>query len=99
LLVALGSLFGLGHGLSYPALNAMIMDRVRSEQRGRVMTLFNGCFNAGVTASTLLLGSFAKHAGYPLTFTVAGLFTLSALFVLGRVAEGPLSPPLQDRGK
>ncbi|HEY6556503.1 MAG TPA: MFS transporter [Polyangiaceae bacterium] len=84
---ALGALMGAGHGLAYPALNAMVVEGVPVQHRGRVMSLFNGCFNAGVALSTLTLGAVAKEFGYPLVFAIAGVVALSGLPLLVQVAR------------
>jgi MFS family permease len=86
-LAALGAIMGAGHGLIYPALNAMVVEGVATEHRGRVMALFNGCFNAGVAISTLTLGAVAKAFGYPLVFAIAGIVALSGLPLLVQVAR------------
>jgi MFS family permease len=88
-LMALGALLGIGHGLVYPALNAMSVEGVPTGHRGSRMSLFNGCFNAGVAISTLTLGWVAKHAGYPAVFVVGGVVSLSAVAVLGRRLPPP----------
>ncbi len=86
-LPALGAIMGAGHGLIYPALNAMVVEGVATAHRGRVMSLFNGCFNAGVAISTLTLGAVAKEFGYPLVFASAGIVALSGLPLLVQVAR------------
>ncbi|HMJ11039.1 MAG TPA: MFS transporter, partial [Polyangiaceae bacterium] len=93
-LAALGALLGVGHGLVFPALNALVVEGVRVEHRGRVLSLFNGCFNAGVAISTLTLGTVAKHFGYPIIFAGAGVITLSGLPMLLKVARTP--PELRE---
>jgi MFS family permease len=93
----LGALVGVGHGLVYPALNAMVVEGVPSEHRGSTMALFGGCFSAGFAVSTLVLGSVARHAGYPVAFVVAGIATLSAIAVLGRSRPDPTLDSLHGK--
>ena len=62
---ALGALFGIAHGMLYPALNAFAIEEVLPEQRGSVTTFFNGSFNGGFAAGVVVLGALAQYAGYP----------------------------------
>jgi MFS family permease len=76
---AYGTGFGLAHGVLYPTLNALAVELVPARKRGRIITLFNGAFNAGYGASTLVWGNVASHLGYPPLFVLAaGLGLLSA---------------------
>jgi MFS family permease len=92
----LGAVFGIGHGLAYPSLNALVVEGVPSARRGRFMALFNGCFNAGVALSTFALGSLAKHAGYPWAFATAGLAAFSAVWLLGLRSPRPAGSVLSE---
>lgn len=98
---ALGALFGAGHGLAYPSLNAMVVEHVPASRRGSVMAVFNGCFNGGVALSTFALGSLAELAGYPWAFVAAGFGVFSAIAVLGlrspRLASSMLNGALPWR--
>jgi MFS family permease len=82
----LGALFGLAHGLFYPAVNAIAVMAVRRYERGRMMAIFTGAFSLGLFAGTTLLGPLAELAGYPTVFVVAGSGTLAAVWVLDRSA-------------
>ena len=50
----IGAAFGLGHGLFYPALNALAIEDAGPRERGKVMALFNGSFNAGWALSSMV---------------------------------------------
>ena len=86
-LIALGALFGLAHGVFYPAFNALAMEGVQPQNRGKMTGLFFGFFNVGFSGGTFLLGLLAEAAGYPAAFFAAGLGTFAALAILvwGRV--------------
>lgn len=86
----IGACFGLAHGLFYPAFNALALDAAGPHERGKVMALFNGAFNAGNSAATLALGFLAARAGYPAVFVVAaaGVFAGVALFALSPEGRG-----------
>jgi MFS family permease len=78
LLLAYGALFGLAHGVLYPTLNAVVMERVGIGARGRAMTLYNGAFNVGTTLSSLAWGNIAQHRGYPTVYVGAAALAVTA---------------------
>jgi MFS family permease len=86
----LGAFFGIAHGLFYPALNALVVEEVRPEQRGSVTTFFNGSFNGGFAGGVIVLGALAQYAGYPTAFVTVALMTASAVAILAFVrADAP----------
>ncbi len=87
-LVPLGALFGLAHGVFYPAFNALAMEGVQPQNRGKMTGLFFGFFNVGFSGGTFLLGLLAEAAGYPAAFFAAGLGTFAALAILVASPEG-----------
>ena len=86
----LGAVFGLAHGLFYPAFNALALDGASVHERGKLMALFNGSFNAGNALATLALGFVAARAGYPAVFVLAagGVFASVALLVASPEGRG-----------
>jgi predicted MFS family arabinose efflux permease len=80
-LVPLGGLFGVAHGLFYPAFNAIAVAQSPAQARGKVLTLFIGSFNLGFAGGPFALGYLADRSGYPLVFGVAGLLAFAALVV------------------
>jgi MFS family permease len=87
-LVPLGALFGLAHGVFYPAFNALAMEGIQAQNRGKMTGLFFGAFNVGFSGGTFLLGILAEQTGYPAAFFVAGLGTFAALAILLASPEG-----------
>jgi MFS family permease len=85
-----GTAFGFAHGVLYPTLNALAVELAPARARGRVITLFNGAFNAGYGVSTLLWGLVAARYGYPQLFVSASLVGFGALLLLAlqRVRRG-----------
>jgi len=77
-----GTAFGFAHGVLYPTLNALAVELAPARARGRVITLFNGAFNAGYGVSTLLWGLVATRYGYPPLFVGASLVGFGALLLL-----------------
>jgi MFS family permease len=74
-------LFGASQGLVYPTLNAYAIDQAEAGQLGRAQTLYNGAFNLGVTAGSMLLGPVVETVGYRLTFAFAAVVAVVALAV------------------
>ncbi|MEA2625130.1 MAG: hypothetical protein QOD06_1175, partial [Candidatus Binatota bacterium] len=86
LLEVIGAIFGIAHGLFYPALNAIALASVSAHERGRVMAIFTAAFNLGVGA-TVFLGVAAEHVGYAPVFHVAGAAALAAAIVVATSRE------------
>lgn len=82
-----GLAFGAGHGLLYPALNALVIDATRSEDRGKAMSLYNASFNGGVTGGNIVFGRIAAAWGYGSMFAVASLTLLCVLLFFWRKSE------------
>ena len=78
----MGALFGLAHGLFYPAMNAIAITAVRPHERGRMMAVFTGSFALGLSGGSTGLGCVAAVAGYPAVFAAAATCTLTAAAVL-----------------
>ena len=86
-LALVGFLFGAGHGLLYPALNALVVDASRSQDRGKAMSLYNASFNAGVTGGNVVFGRIAAAWGYGNMFAVVSLTLLCVLVFFWRKSE------------
>jgi predicted MFS family arabinose efflux permease len=77
------------------------VEEVRPEQRGGVMTFFNGSFNAGFSISVVALGALAQYSSYETAFVAMALVTATALVTLvlipaaepGREPEVEAAPP------
>jgi MFS family permease len=77
-----GSVFGLTHGLHYPALAALALDRTEPAGRSRAMSLFNLAFNAGAAGGAMAYGALARWRGYPLSFAAAGALAAASAAIL-----------------
>jgi MFS family permease len=86
LMEILGGVFGIAHGLLYPSLNAIAVNAVTRRERGRLMAIFTGAFNLGVTA-TALLGLVAERTGYPPLFAFAAAAALTGACLLAGSRE------------
>src|SRR4029077_3522445 len=63
----LGGLFGIAHGVFFPAFMALVVDSTAPEERGRLLSVWNGSFLAGSIVA-LPLGALAASIGYPSVF-------------------------------
>ncbi len=79
LLLTVGLIFGTGHGLLFPALNAMAIRDEPYAVRGKITGIFTGGIDAGAFCGSLLLGVVGEFAGYPALFICAGLVVLTGL--------------------
>lgn len=87
-LFAIGAMMGLGHGIAYPALTALAIERADAVSRGMVVSIIHGAFNGGHAFFAYALGWAAAQWDYSTAFWAAGAMTLAGAFVLG-VARRP----------
>ncbi|PLX87534.1 MAG: MFS transporter [Desulfuromonas sp.] len=89
LLVVAGLLFGTGHGLIFPTLNAMAIRHESYAVRGKVTGIFTGGIDSGIFIGSLVLGVVGEWIGIGGLFVCAGLLMFSG-FLVARVdvAEG-----------
>jgi MFS family permease len=78
----LGLGFGLAHGAFYPSLNALALEGVEREDRGRFGAYFNAAFNAGVLLVTLGFGQVAQAYGYRVVFLLVACLSVSGSLAL-----------------
>jgi MFS family permease len=81
LLLVVGFIFGIGHGLLFPALNAMAVRDEPYAVRGKVTGIFTGGIDAGIFCGALILGTIGDLAGFTVLFICAGLMVLSGLYL------------------
>ncbi len=81
LLLVVGFIFGIGHGLLFPALNAMAVRGEPYAVRGKVTGIFTGGIDTGVFCGALVLGTIGELAGFTVLFICAGLMVLSGLYL------------------
>ncbi len=97
LLEVFGAIFGLAHGVFYPAINALALIATPPHERGRIVAIFTGSFSLGLWAGPTGLGVVAARFGYPAAFVVASAGTVAAAIILYRSRElraaGALSSP------
>lgn len=82
-LAAAGLLFGSGHAVTYPSLQALVIGRAGAVSRGRALGVYSGAFAVGTMSSSFVYGVVAEHAGYtPMYLLAAGVVTAGALAFL-----------------
>lgn len=82
-LFLIGSMMGLAHGIAYPAVTALGIERADASSRGMVVSIVHGSFNAGHAFFAYALGSAATAYGYGAAFWAAGAITSIGALVLG----------------
>ncbi|HXI58505.1 MAG TPA: MFS transporter [Polyangia bacterium] len=87
-----GGLFGVAHGVFFPSFMALIVGSTAPEERGRLLTVWNGSFLAG-SIMALPLGALAAAVGYPAVFVAAGLATFGGMAILLRWPPAPYTTP------
>jgi MFS family permease len=73
------SLFGLGFGAAQPATMALLIDRVRPEQRGLGTGTYYTGFDAGVSTGSILLGAVSQFWGFGVMWPISAVCTLLGL--------------------
>lgn len=81
LLLLCGFIFGIGHGLLFPAINSMAVRNEPYAVRGKVTGIFTGGIDSGVFVGALLLGQIGESFGYTWLFLAAAATVLSGLWV------------------
>ena len=82
-----GALLGSAHGLFFPALNAVALDRTLESERGKGMAAYHGAFNVGFAAGSYLLGYVATMTSYPTIFAISAATCFVAFILLASVSR------------
>ncbi|RJP25747.1 MAG: MFS transporter [Deltaproteobacteria bacterium] len=95
-LALVGAASGAGHGLLFPALSALVLDRVREDTGGMAMTMamFTAAFDMGLVTGAAAFGFVAEHFGYPAMFVSA-----AAAVGLGTGGFFMLDPAFRKAGR
>jgi MFS family permease len=81
-LAAFGLLFGVAHGIFFPALLALALGSAPDASRARVIAGFNATFNVG-GAAVVPFGLLAEKHGFTAAFLPVGLATLATGLAIG----------------
>ncbi len=99
LLSLVGIVSGAGHGLVFPALSSLVLDRTDGDRGGMALALFTSSYDMGAVVGAALFGLVAERVGLPAMFPAAGLFIAAGavLFALTdpafRETPSPPGPP------
>lgn len=77
-LVSIGVLTGMAHGLLFPALSAYVIDLAHAEERGRALGAYTTALLLGSTLASFVFGVVAEHLGYPPIFLAASGIAIAA---------------------
>lgn len=72
-LVAIATLFGVGFGMVFPSICAMVADHAPAEDHGRAMGLFHALLTAGVAIGAPAGGVLSAQFGIEATLVLTGL--------------------------
>jgi MFS family permease len=78
-----GGLFGIAHGLFWPAFLALALQTAPAAIRDRTLAWVNASYNAGVV-SVAALGVVAEHLGFSFVFLPVGLLVTATGLALRR---------------
>ena len=81
-LFVVGAAMGIAHGIAYPALTALGIQRADSGSRGMVVAIVHGSFNAGHAFFAYSLGIVAASTGFMNAFVIACAVTMSGALLL-----------------
>lgn len=71
-LVAAGIFFGIGHGLFYPAIYALVLDLTPEADHGKAVSICSVAFTFGGMLGVFVYGVVAEILGFRFMFEVAG---------------------------
>lgn len=95
-LVLVGLVYGLCHGVYYPTLQAMIVER-SGGRRGRAVASSTFAFGAGIVLSAYVLGPVARAAGYPMIYGIASAAGLVSAVLVARTPALVHAPREEER--
>jgi len=81
LLFGLGIGLGVSHGMIYPAMNALMMDRVGEENRGAGTGLFNAVTDIGFFLGGVIFGFIAHKYGFGIMYSVSSMTIITGLLL------------------
>ena len=70
-IVLVGAAAGAGHGLLFPALSALVLDRVGEGSCAMAMAMFTAAFDMGLVTGAAAFGFVAERFGYEAMFVTA----------------------------
>ncbi len=93
ILIGIGIMYGMVHGILYPMLNTIVLSLVAENERNKVNALFNATFNGGMMLFSLPLGFLIDYTGtYLAAFNVSAFAFIVGIILLSfnAVKYGPI---------
>jgi MFS family permease len=101
LVVVIGAIFGCGHGMLYPTMNAWVADWSNPRNIGRTQSLFSGSYSLGVSSCAFFFGTVVERHGFPPMFLLASAVSIVGLLVFltgpKDLPEDSLHDPLAEQ--
>jgi MFS family permease len=85
------ALFGVGHGLVFPALMAWAVDRAEPRERGAALGSFSAFGDAGQAVGGYAIGRLVDAAGFPTAYLAGGALCLAGALALVQPARREVS--------
>lgn len=74
-IVLVAAVSGTGHGILFPSLSALVLDRSGRDRGGIAMAMFTGALDMGLVTGAAAFGFVAEHLGYRAMFGSAAALT------------------------
>ena len=81
-------LLGIGLGLAFTSIGALIVEVVPAESRGSAIGGYNTCIYLGMMLSSAVMGAFCEHFGFAAGFHLTALVNLVLLGIFGWLIKG-----------
>jgi predicted MFS family arabinose efflux permease len=75
------AILGLGHGVLFPILSALVVGRARDAERGSAMAIFTSLFDVAVLTAAPIVGAVIDWRGYSVSFSSVGMVILGGLLI------------------
>jgi len=85
--LVLGALTGIGMGLAFTSVGALIAETVSADARGLAMGGYNTCIYVGMMASSAAMGAIIPHIGFAAAFCLTAAVCLATLLVFIRLIK------------
>lgn len=86
-----GVLFGLGHGLFYPAIYALVIDLSSEAERGKAISICSVSFTFGGMIGVLIYGFVAEYWGFEEMFIILGIMSAIGFLIFSLFGKDPSS--------
>jgi MFS family permease len=80
-LLVSGALFGLGHGLFYPAIYALVIDLTSEKNRGKAISICSVSFTSGGMIGVFINGVIAEYWGFQAMFEILAITTILGFLI------------------